>query len=239
MSAAISQANGAVGLVRYDEMCRAIQAAYEVDEVLDIKDKARAIELYMQQQHNVEAERRACEIRLRAERKLGQMLKGMEKIHGARGTGSNQYEVRSQRATPPQPTLSDLGISKTQSSRWQKLAEVPDETWERTFAQPEKPSTTGIIAAHEKATRPAPEPAPAPAPEPEPARTATPAQRGVHPDAIWVWGRLLDFERMNLLSTDPASLAETMEDHMREVVCELAPRVCEWLQQMKDYLSEE
>jgi len=37
---------------------RAIDAAYEVDEVLDIKDKARAIELYMQQQRNVEAERR-------------------------------------------------------------------------------------------------------------------------------------------------------------------------------------
>ena len=30
-------------LVRYDAMCRAIDAAYEVDEVKDIRDKARAV----------------------------------------------------------------------------------------------------------------------------------------------------------------------------------------------------
>ena len=60
-------------LVRYDSMCRAIAAAYEVDEVVkDIRDKAlrHAIETYARQaKEHAEAERQACEIKLRAERR--------------------------------------------------------------------------------------------------------------------------------------------------------------------------
>jgi hypothetical protein len=33
-------------VVRYDAMCQAIAAAYEVDEVKEIRDQARAIEIY-------------------------------------------------------------------------------------------------------------------------------------------------------------------------------------------------
>jgi hypothetical protein len=35
---------GVTELVKYDAMCRAIDAAYEVDEVKDIRDQARALE---------------------------------------------------------------------------------------------------------------------------------------------------------------------------------------------------
>jgi hypothetical protein len=55
-------------LARYEAMCRAIEAAYKVDEVKDIRDQAIALEVYARQAHNTEAERKACEIRLRAER---------------------------------------------------------------------------------------------------------------------------------------------------------------------------
>ena len=61
-------------LVRYDTMCRAIALAYEVDEVKDIRDKHLAIEVYARQAQNTEAERQAREIRIRAERKAGELL---------------------------------------------------------------------------------------------------------------------------------------------------------------------
>jgi hypothetical protein len=61
-----------VSLVRYDAMCTAIAAAYEVDEAKDLRYKARAIEVYTRRAQNTEAERQACEIRLRAERRAGQ-----------------------------------------------------------------------------------------------------------------------------------------------------------------------
>jgi hypothetical protein len=65
---AITERDRAKSVSRYDEMCRAITAAYEIDEVKDIRDKARAYEIYYRQAQNREAERQASDIRLRAER---------------------------------------------------------------------------------------------------------------------------------------------------------------------------
>jgi hypothetical protein len=75
--------------------------------------------------HNVEAERQACEIRLRAERRCGVLLAEREKAKGAIEPGTNRGSTPSHAATASKP-LADLGISRTQSSRWQKLAAVPE-----------------------------------------------------------------------------------------------------------------
>src|SRR5712664_1718361 len=71
-------------LMRYDAMCRAIDAAYEVDEAKNIRDRAIALEVYSRQAKNTEAERKACEIRLRAERKAGKLSAKLEKSPGKR-----------------------------------------------------------------------------------------------------------------------------------------------------------
>jgi hypothetical protein len=140
-------------------MCRAIAEAYEVDEVKDIRDKAIALEHYARQARNTEAERKACEIRLRAERKCGELLRDMEKAKGTRDSGSNQYQqVRSTDVTAPQ-TLSDLGVSKQQSSDWQKLAAISAKEFEADLADTMwHPSTAGLIQRHEARER---EPSPA------------------------------------------------------------------------------
>lgn len=196
-------------LVRYDTMCRAIAAAYEVDEVKELRDKALALEHYSRQARNTEAERQACEIRLRAERRAGELLALAEKAKGAQGSGSNQYEVRSRPATAP--TLADLGISKSQSSRWQQLAAVAEEQFEAALAAPAKPSTTGILAS------------------------ARPAQsEPMDEQALWLWGRLRDFERDGLLDRPPADVLDKMTDAMRADVLRLVPLVCVWLQDMED-----
>jgi hypothetical protein len=135
-------------LTRYDAMCRAIAEAYQVDEVKDIRDRAVAIEVYSRQAKNTEAERHAAEIRVRAERRCGELLKDMPKAKGAAEAGWNKPETRYEDATAfeDEPkTLSDLGISKRQSSEWQQLAEVPEEEFEQALAEPEKPSATRII----------------------------------------------------------------------------------------------
>jgi hypothetical protein len=78
------------------------------------------------QADNTEAERRACEIRLRAERKASALLKEREK---AKPSGSNQHKDVSRSTTHPR-TLTDLGITRDQSWKWQKLADIPAEDFE-------------------------------------------------------------------------------------------------------------
>ena len=52
-------------------MIEAIDTCHRIDEVRDIRERAIALSVYARQAKNIEAERRAAEIRLRAERKAG------------------------------------------------------------------------------------------------------------------------------------------------------------------------
>lgn len=92
-----------------------------------IRDKARALEVYAQQAMDSESERWVHEIRMRAERRAGELLKET-KASGERTKPADTLRQGplSRRATTGK-TLTDLGISRDQSSRWQQLAEVPDE----------------------------------------------------------------------------------------------------------------
>jgi hypothetical protein len=103
--------------------------AGQIDEVKDIRDKARAIEVYARQAKNVEAERQACEIRLRAERRAGQLISDMDKAKGGRPTET----PNTMSGVLP---LAELGISHKQSSDWQKLAAIPVDTFEADLADP-------------------------------------------------------------------------------------------------------
>ncbi len=100
-----------------------------------------------QQARNTDAEHKACAVRLRAERRAGEMLAGMEKNRGAEGVGSNQYEVRFRDETAPAPTLADMGITKGQSSRWQQLASVPEADFERVLADPDAMPSRGALTS--------------------------------------------------------------------------------------------
>ncbi len=71
-----------------------------------------------------------CEIGLRAERKAGLLLREMEKAKGTRGNpgGRGAPIVQSSDTAAQLKALEQHGITRDQSSRWQKLAEVPDGT---------------------------------------------------------------------------------------------------------------
>lgn len=104
-------------MIRYDAMCRAIEECARIDEVKDFRDKAEAIKAYARQAKNMEIERQAAEIRMRAERRWGQLY---EPDKGGRPSGN-----RSSQSTGL--TLNDMGVSKDQSALWQKAGKVSDE----------------------------------------------------------------------------------------------------------------
>ncbi len=68
---------------------------------------------------DLEGQNLFAEAKLRAERRAGELLKGMEKAKGKRTDlvpKGNQVGKK---------TLNDLGVTKKESSNWQKLADVP------------------------------------------------------------------------------------------------------------------
>jgi len=131
-------------LVRYDAMCRAIAEVHRIDEVKDMRDKAQALERYARQAKNKEAEQQCREIRLRAERRTGELIRQQQQAGELATAGGDPL---SRDTTMAPPTLSDIGISRDQSSKWQQLADIPDETFEQEVRQPDA-STASMLRNH-------------------------------------------------------------------------------------------
>lgn len=137
-------------LVKYEAARHALSLAVEVDEVKDIRDKAEAMAAYARQAKDTELVKWATEIKVRAERKAGQMLAEMPKQDGGHAA---KVKARSHDVTEVPKTLAELGISKNDSSRWQKLAAVTESQFEQAVAAAKEIAGEVTTAAMLRATK--------------------------------------------------------------------------------------
>lgn len=99
-----------------------LEAASTLDEVKGLRDKAESLRHYCEAAGlGLVMQNRCAELKLRAERKAGLLLADMPKQAGARG----DTEL---------PRLSDIGVAKHQSSRWQRVASLPEDDFEEYVA---------------------------------------------------------------------------------------------------------
>lgn len=123
-----------LGLVKYDEMRMAIRCVSTIDEAKKIRDKAEALRVYAKQASwSTEDQLLLVEIQLRAERRAGELLAPMPKNVGTKGQKLTRI-TGGAIAEPPEsniPTLADLGVTKKQSHKWQKVASIPEEDFEK------------------------------------------------------------------------------------------------------------
>jgi hypothetical protein len=112
------------GLLKYDRACRALAEAKTLDEVKDIKNIAMAMAAYAKQAKNLQLEADAAEIRLRAEKRLGEMMQKQWEVVGAnRGGGDKRSDHRvSKKPSDSPPTLAEAGIDKNLADRARKAA---------------------------------------------------------------------------------------------------------------------
>lgn len=213
-------------LIRYDAMCTAIAQCYEVDEVKDIRDKAMAMQAYAKQALNLDAEKKAAEIRIRAERKTGQLMQEMKRGRGARtDLTSGQREPKSRSTVQRRPPKSEFaqakqsaGISDTQAKRWQKLAQVPDDDFENAMASPAIPSTTSIL----KSQKPNP----------------LAGQKPIDERVIRLLGWLREFEENPAFKADKEFLLNGMTDGMLARFKRHVPSVVHYFNEFGELLNE-
>ena len=68
---------------------------------------------------------------------MGPAIQGQRE---GKGGGDQRSDHPSQRVTPDQPTLSNMGVSRNQSSRWQGLAEIDDKTFDSAVSPSDVPT---------------------------------------------------------------------------------------------------
>lgn len=111
-------------LVLWSAARQALVQARDIDEVKDVRDKAEALRLYAKQRgESHEMQNNIAEIKLRAERRAGELLAETVKA-------GNPQLLHDE-------TISRLpeGISRVQSHRWQKAAQLPEEEFEEHIAR--------------------------------------------------------------------------------------------------------
>jgi len=139
-------------LVKYEAAKFALAEAVRVDEVMDIRDKSAAIAAAARVAKDRQLEIDASEIRIRAERRLGEMLREQKQGDGLAKPGPKNNSVDGDDRTP---TLAEIGISKDLSSRAQAIAAIPAEDFEVTLdehrAQQQAVTATTMQKLAEKA----------------------------------------------------------------------------------------
>jgi hypothetical protein len=120
--------NAPGALSRYDAARRALDEAVRVDEVKDILDRAAALAEYGRRRKDTRILRNATRLRFDAERRWGELYRQSEKAKGTRGAGRPALGGRRSRPPKEETTLDALGVTKTESVKYQKLAALaPDK----------------------------------------------------------------------------------------------------------------
>lgn len=117
-------------LIRYDAARKALAEAVRVDEVKDLRNEAMAINAYARQAKDRALIQDATELRLRAERRLGEMMAAQPKAKGGDIGGKARIDGFRENPANPPITFAEAGIDKNLANRARRAFEKPDHEFE-------------------------------------------------------------------------------------------------------------
>jgi len=138
--------NKIVVLGQWEKARQAIAKCKNIDEVKIIRDKAEALRAYARQaKESLEVQNNVCEIKLRAERRIGEFSRELPKNEGARTDLTSPHDGEGLKLG----ILKDAGI--THHERYETIANIPEEDFENhiqeTKGRCEELTTVGLIKA--------------------------------------------------------------------------------------------
>jgi phage N-6-adenine-methyltransferase len=119
-------------LVQFNAARRALEAANSIDEIKRVRDQAEALRLYVKQQgESHEMQNDIAEIKLRAERRAGELLREMDRAQGKRDNGTSYQDG----TKSFEQALAEHDIAKMTAYRWQTEAAIPEPAFEQYIAE--------------------------------------------------------------------------------------------------------
>jgi N6-adenosine-specific RNA methylase IME4 len=122
-------------LPNYDIACRALAEAVRVDEVKAILDASVQMRTYAKQAKDRDAEGNAVALRMRATRRLDELIKAQKETVGLATGGEHGGRTRidGSRRNPSnaRPTLAEAGVDKNLAHQARVLGAMPEEAFER------------------------------------------------------------------------------------------------------------
>jgi len=187
-----------MNLVKYETAKQALAEYKTVDEVKDFRDKTVAIQAYAKQANDYDLERDASIARVRSERRCGELLKETVKL-GRPEKGSDETTIKS---------LAEMGVTKDQSSNWQKLADVSEKQFEEIINNKGMPVSGGQVLSTVSPIKPT-------------EKTDT--------SVLWLWGRLRDMEKDNIFARPLSEYINSMTNGMKPDALRIVPKLTKWL----------
>lgn len=109
-------------LARLEQARTSLAEVTAIPAAKTIRDQAEALRYAAKQaEASLEVQNLCAELKLRAERRIGELLQVTVEHGGDRRSSSSSHHTN----------LKDLGITGDQSSRWQRIASVPEPDFER------------------------------------------------------------------------------------------------------------
>ena len=197
-------------LVALDRALNLVNAASDPADATPLIEHAEILRCYAKKAKlGLELQNRCAELKLRAERRVGQFLEKMDKNPGGRSTV---------------PTLSHVGIERHESSRWQRIAGIPEELFDQYVhevgAAGKELTEAGLLALRRKRNQSRPSNRPI-------TRSAKPKD-----DRMVETADALQFIARDDLRVAPDDFVRDYPD--TEELLILAPSAKEWLEQVEE-----
>lgn len=123
-------------LAKLDKATQMLAEAKSLDEVKNIMDIAEAARTYARAAKlGLEAQNHAAEIKLRSERKAGEMLSQLQRHPTSKGGDTKSAYHDSMPISEYKEVLDQQEIPNTTAHRWQDVAKIPDKVFEHHIAE--------------------------------------------------------------------------------------------------------
>lgn len=216
-------------LIALDEARARLAKVATIDEAKGIRDRAEALRHYAKQQGlGLEAQNKAAEIKIRAERRAGEILSEVERTPpAAAGKAGGHAKAGTAQHGPSQKTyeqtIKDADIPRVTAQRWQAEASIPEPIFEAFVATAKDANaeltSTAVVKLAETVAE-------------KPARERVAAIKA-EPPVVWA-------KHMRLLSQVVASfraIASHITDAKRGLLCQALDRCIRELTALREELQ--